>query len=249
MSDWWPFDRSWAEEWRRGLSGLMAAGDPLALTVDTARTWLTGKERTFRVGGRDVRLTLTDLSVEPGDVARMVGQYGTVRVAARDVRWDDHRLERLELRARNVHLRPGARPTVVAAPVHAEALVPASSAAAWLAAASPRLELVHDAPVPQIGVAGLPWLRLEVEPGAEGRSIQLRPRALRVLDRRVPLRCPAFSVPLPKLPSGFLLTSVEPAPGGFAVRGLFSEWQRALTRDGLERLLTAMRAGQGRVDV
>ena len=103
--------------------------------------------------------------------------------------------------------------------------------------------------LPQIGVAGVPWVRLEVETGAEGQSISLRPRALYLLDRRLSLPAPAFHMALPDLPAGFMLTSVEPAPGGFLLRGLFSEWQRSLSRDDLERLLAGMRAGQDRLDI
>jgi hypothetical protein len=103
--------------------------------------------------------------------------------------------------------------------------------------------------IPQVGVAGVPWVRLDVETGAEGQSIRLRPLALYLLDRRVSLRFPAFHLALPDLPDGFMLTSIEPAPGGFLVRGLFSEWQRSLSRDDVERLLAGMRGGQDRLDI
>jgi hypothetical protein len=46
-----------------------------------------------------------------------------------------------------------------------------------------------------------------------------------------------------------MLTSVEPAPGGFLARGLFSEWRRSLSRDDVERLLAGMRAEQERLDI
>jgi hypothetical protein len=46
-----------------------------------------------------------------------------------------------------------------------------------------------------------------------------------------------------------LLTSVEPAPGGFVVRGTIGEWRRSLSRDDIERLLAAMRAGPDRLDL
>ena len=85
--------------------------------------------------------------------------------------------------------------------------------------------------------------------GLRGPVIGLRPRALYLLDRRVSLRSPALHLALPELPAGFMLTSVEPAPGGFLVRGLFSEWQRSLSRDDVERLLARMRAGQDRLDI
>ncbi len=266
MAEWWPFDRSRTDEWKRSwteiisMSSAAAAsmglpqpgtlpGDPFAALVDAARAWLIGKKRTFRFSGHDLTLTLSDISVDGADLARVVGQYGHVGVSARDVQWDVYQLERVEVRASNVHLRPGARPTLVAAPVHCEAFVSASFASRWLATVSPRLELAMQEGVPQLGVTGVPWVRLEFETGAEGQSISVRPRALYLLDRRVSLRSPAFFLPVPDLPAGFMLTSVEPAPGGFLIRGLFSEWQRSLSREDIERLLAGMRAGQDRLDV
>ena len=55
-------------------------------------------------------------------------------------------------------------------------------------------------------------------------------------------RVPAFHVPLPELPFDVLLTSMEPAPGGFVMRGVLTEWQRPLSRADIERLLATMRA-------
>jgi len=155
----------------------------------------------------------------------------------------------MEVRARNVHVRPGTRPALVTAPVLVEAFVAAPVASRWLAAVSPRLELTLRAGVPQVGLAGAPWVRLEIEPGAGGGSLRVQPRALHLLERRLSLRSPAFHVPVPDLPAGLTLTSVEPAPGGFVVRGVLSEWQRSVARDDVERLLAAIRGGKERLDL
>jgi LmeA-like phospholipid-binding len=255
VAERWPFG-----EWKRNLNEVISVssaaaaslglpqpglliGDPFTAIVDTARNWLIGKRRTFSFAGSDLTLVLEDLSVEGSDLARAVGQYGQVRLLARGVEWDGYRLERLEIQARNVHLRPGAKPVLVSAPVYAEAFVSAAAASRWLAAVSPRLELAMHEGVPQVGMIGAPWARLEVEAGADGKSIRVVPRALHLLDWRLSLPpVPAYHVPLPKLPFDVTLTSVEPAPGGFVMRGLLSEWQRPLTRSDLERLLATMRA-------
>jgi hypothetical protein len=220
MAEWWPFDRSRVDEWKRtwtdivSVSSAAAAsiglpqpgtlpGDPFALLVDAARAWLSGKQRTFRFSGHDL----------------------------------------------NVYIRPGTRLTFVAAPVLCEAFVSASFASRWLATVSPRLELTMVEGIPQVTVAGMPWVRLDVDTGAEGQSICVRLRAVYLLDWRLSLPSPAFYLPVPDLPAGFMLTSVEPAPGGFVVRGLFSEWQQSLSRDDIERLLAGMRSGQDRIDI
>jgi hypothetical protein len=266
MAEWWPFDRSRTDEWKRTWTEIVSRsaaaaasiglpqpgtlpGDPFVLLVDAARAWLTGKQRTFGFAGHDLTLTLSDISVHGTDLARVMGHYGQVRISARDVRWHVYQLERVDIRAGNVYVRPSTRLTLVTAPVHWEAFISASFASKWLASVSPRLELSMVAGIPRIGVFGVPWVRLEVEAGAEGQSVSMRPRALHLLDWRVALRAPAFYLALPELPAGFMLTSVEPAPGGFLVRGLLTEWRRSLSREDVERLLAGMRSGADRLDI
>jgi len=266
MAEWWPFDRSWADDWKRNWTEVLNVssaaaqslglpqpgglpGDPFTVLVEAARAWLVGKKQTVSFAGQEFTLVLTDITTERPDLARAIGQYGEVGVTAQDVQWEGHHLERLSVKARNVHLRPGTRPTLVVAPVLIEAFVSAPAASRWLAATSSRLELTMRTGVPQVGVIGAPWVRLEIEPGAEGRSIRIRPSALHVGDRRLSLRLPAFYAPLPELPDNFMLTAVEPAPGGFTVRGLLSEWRRPLSREDIDRLLSGMRSGQVHLDL
>jgi hypothetical protein len=138
---------------------------------------------------------------------------------------------------------------LLASPVLCEGFMPAEAASRWLATVSPLLELVLRDGVPQVGLVGAPWARLEVETGAEGRSVHVRLRALRLGDLRLSLWSPTFSMSLPELPGGAMLTSVEPVAGGFVMRGMLSEWQRSLSREGVERLLAGMRAGNDRLDL
>ncbi len=266
MTEWWPFDRSWTDDWKRSLSDIVAMssaaaasvglpqpgtlpGDPVAALVEAARAWLVGKKRTFRFSGHDLTLTLSDISMGGTDLARVVGQYGNIVISGRDVQWDAYQFERVEIQARNVHLRPGARPKLVAAPVLLEAFVSASFASHWLATVSPRLQVVMKEGVPQVDLMGVPWVRLELQTAAEGRSISARPRAVYLLDWRMSLRSPAFFLPIRDLPAGFMLTSVDPAPGGFLIRGQFGEWQQSLSREIIEQLLAGIRGGQERLDI
>jgi hypothetical protein len=155
--------------------------------------------------------------------------------------WGGQEFERLEVQVRNVHLRPGARPLLVVAPVLVEAFVTVEAASRFLASVSSLLELIVSDGVPQVGVIGAPWLRFEVETGAGGESLRVQPRALRLFDQRLALWSPAFHLPVPSLPSGIVLTSVEAAAGGFTVRGVLSEWQRSVAREDLDKLLTVIR--------
>jgi hypothetical protein len=266
MAEWWPLGRPWADDWPRNWlnmlsesSALFASlglpspatlpGDPFAAVVGAARVWLVGKPRSFRISGHELTLTLTDITVEGSDMARAVGQYGQVRISATDVQWDGYQFGRLEVLARNVHLRPGSQPTLIVAPLLVEAFVPAPVAARWLAAASPRLRLTLPDGVPQLALARAPWARLEVEAGAEGRCILIRPRALHLRDRRQSLRFPAFPLIRPALPGGLLLTTARATAGGFVVGGTLTEYQRPLTRADLERLLAGMRGGGEHLDL
>jgi hypothetical protein len=135
--------------------------------------WLVGVPKTFRISGRDLTLTLTDLVVEGSDVARAMGQYGQVRFYARDVQWDGYQLDRLEILARNVHLRPGRQPALVAAPLLVEVFVPASVASRWLAAALPRFEVTWRDGLPQLSLParrGPGWKWRQVPMGAPSSS-------------------------------------------------------------------------------
>src|ERR1700751_4306024 len=133
MADWWPFDRSWVDAWGLSAAGMLSPpssaaaslglpqprtlpGDPFGMLVDAARTWLTGKKRTFRFAEGVLNLVLEDISLEGSALARIIGQYGQARILARDVEWDGYQFDRMEITVKNVHLRPVTRPGPVAAP-------------------------------------------------------------------------------------------------------------------------------------
>ncbi len=262
-----PSDRWWPDEWKHTWTELLSLstaaraflglpipqtlpGDPFGVIVDAVRARLIGKNRTFRVRGRDLTMVLDDISVHGTDLARSMGQYGEIRIAARDIEWQGGQFGQVEIRARNVHLRPGASPALVAAPVLWEMNIPASFASSWLARVEPRFDLAIDAGGPHIGLAGRARrARMEVKAAAEGRSILLRPRALRLGSRRVPLRLPAYHVSLASLPGNVAVTSVETHAEGIVIRGSVSEWRRSLSRGDVERFVGVLRAGQGRIDL
>jgi hypothetical protein len=102
-----------------------AAAAPYRTLFTTLQQLLVGKEVTVRIGNQDVVLTVTELdsALEPQGLA--VGQLGEVRVAARDIRSDQQRLQHAVAVLRNVHIRPGMPPLVVAAPVKLSSVLPA----------------------------------------------------------------------------------------------------------------------------
>ena len=263
----WPFGRWWVDELRRGWDDLFSLssaavgsiglpvrgtlpGDPFGAIVGVLRARVVGKNRTFRVNGRDLTLILDDISVEGNDLARSMGQYGEVRITARDIEWDGGRLERMEIQARNVHLRPAVLPTLVAAPVRWEVFVAAASASSWWANAASRFDLGFSTGVPHIGLAGRrSWVRLELEVAAAGRSIRVRPRALRLGNWRLPLLLPVRHVWLHSLPSDIVLTEIESDSAGVMLRGQLSEWRRSLSLADVERFVAALLAETARIDI
>jgi LmeA-like phospholipid-binding len=208
---------------------------------------LVGKEITVRLGDQDVVLTVTELdsALEPQGLA--VGQLGEVRVAARDISWDQHRLQHAVAVLRNVHIRPGVPPVLVAAPVKLSSALPAEVFDDVLRRAAPQLrtELRED------GTAQLRWGRqpgwggLQVDVDVVGTTLLLRPRAVTAGQRRwaLPARTPAYRVPLPELPHELLVTDVSLGPDSLQLSALLPEWRMELPPRYLEDVITRLSQG------
>lgn len=230
-----------------GNGAAQAVAAPYRTLFTTLQQLLVGKQVTVRIGNHDVMLTVTELdsALEPQGIA--FGQLGQVRVAARDIRWDQQHLERAVAVLRNVHIRPGVPPLVVAAPAELSSVLPAEIFNDVLRQAAPRLcgELCDD------GNARLSWARLpgwgsiEVSVDVVGTMLWLRPRALITRRRRwtLPARCPAYRVPLPELPRGLLLTDVNLGLDTLELSATLPEWRTELPLRHLENLITGLSQG------
>ena len=253
----------WTRNWMRLISSASSAAssiagpasriiptNSLAAVLNAVRDQVVGRSRTFRLWGRDVTLTLDDVSITGSDLARSVGQFGNIHIVTRDIHWDSSRIERLAFHARNVHVRPGMPPTLVAAPVSWELWAAPSVVSGWLAAAAPTHSLEFVEGIPLVRLPKAPsWLRLEVRPSAEGRSIRLQCIALRIRSRRLPIRLPDHIVPLPVLPDQAVLSSVETFADKIVMRGLIHEWQRSVSQSDLQGLLALLRSREGRIEL
>lgn len=228
-----------------------AATVPYRTLFATLQQLLVGKGVTVRIGEHDVRLTVTELESELDPQGLAVGQLGEVRVAAHDISWDDNdsgqRLQSAVAVLRNVHIRPGVPPLVVAAPAELSTELPKEIFDGVLKQAAPHLrsELGQD------GTTRLRWARrpgwggLEVDAEVTGTTLWLRPRALVTGQRRwkLPVRTPAYQVPLPELPHGLMITGVEMAEDSLRVSGLLPEWRMELPMRALEDLITRLSQG------
>jgi hypothetical protein len=224
-----------------------AVAAPYSTLFTTLQQLLVGKEVAVRIGNQDVVLTVTELdsALEPRGLA--VGQLGEFQVAARDIRWDQHRLQRAVAVLRNAHIRPGVPPVLVAAPTELSLALPPEIFDNVLRQSAPRLrsELRED------GTARLHWARrpgwggLEVEVDAAGTTLWLRPRTVIAGQRRwtLPARTPAYRVSLPALPQALMVTQVNLAPDALQLSALLPEWRMELPLRHLEDLITRLSQG------
>jgi hypothetical protein len=224
-----------------------AVAVPYRTVFTTLQQLLVDKEITVRLGNSDVVLTVTELAsaLEPQGLA--VGQLGEVRVAARDVRWDEHRLESAAAVLHNVHIRPGVPPVLVAAPIQLSSALPTEIFDDVLRQSVPQLRTERGAD----GTARLRWSRrpawggLEVDVDVAGTTLWLRPRTLLTGRRRwaLPARTPAYRLPLPALPQGLLVTEVSLAPDALQLSALLPEWRTELPLRNLEDLISGLSQG------
>ncbi|MGV0632924.1 LmeA family phospholipid-binding protein [Mycolicibacillus trivialis] len=187
------------------------------------------------VTGFDSRLDVRNLSV---------GQLDDVRIEARDLVWDDNRLDRATVLLRNVHFRPSTPPVVVAAPVELTVDLPAAVVGDVIRWAMPRLagEIGPD------GVARLHWARrpllgnIEVDAQVDGSTLWLQPRGVVLRRRRWALseRTPAYPIQLPPFPHGLELTDVRLGPDTLHLTGVLPEWRMAVPQAGLETIITQL---------
>lgn len=212
----------------------------------TLQQLLVGKEITVRIGEHDVVLTVTELDSELDPTGLAVGQLGQVRLAARDIQWDQYLLQRADAVLDNVHIRPGVPPVVVAAPTRLSSQLPAAILVELLSEAAPQLrsELFDDG-------ARLRWARrpgwggVDVDVDVMGTTLWLRPRAVVTGQRRwsLPLRTPGYQVPLPELPHGMLLTGAHLELDSLHLSALLPEWRMELPLRHLEEVISQLSQG------
>ena len=224
-----------------------AVAVPYRTLFTTLQQLLVGKRVTIGMGDHDVTLTLTELDSELEPRALAVGQLGEVRVAARDIEWGQQRLQRAVAVLRNVHIRPGVPPLVVAAPVELSTALPAEIFDEMVRQAAPQLhaQLRADSTAQLHWVRRPGWGSLEVDVNVVGTTLWVRPRALLTGQRRwkLPKRTPAHPVPLPELPHGLLVSGVSLGVDSLEISGLLPEWRMELPLRHLEDVISQLSQG------
>ena len=227
-----------------------AVAVPYRTLFTTLQQLLVGKRVTIRMGDHDVTLTVTELDSELEPRGLAVGQLGEVRVAARDIEWGRQRLQRAVAVLRNVHIRPGVPPLVVAAPVELSTSLPAEIFDEMVRQAAPQLhaQLRADSTAQLHWVRRPGWGSLEVDVNVVGTTLWVRPRALltgltRQRRWKLPKRTPAHRVPMPELPYGLLVTGVSLGVDSLEISGLLPEWRMELPLRHLEDVISQLSQG------
>jgi hypothetical protein len=143
-----------------------------------------------------------------------------------------------------VHMRPGAPPVFVAAPVELTLEVPAAVLDDLFRWAAPRLsgEVGNDG-IARLRLARRPMLgHLEIDARLDGSTLWLKPRGLVIRRSRWPLpaRTPAYPVRLPELPHGLQLTGISFAPKVVCLSGTVPEWRMDMPRTRLEYIINQL---------
>jgi hypothetical protein len=222
-------------------TGAAAAYRTLFMTL---RRLVVGRELSVRLDEGDITLTVTEFDSRLDVRGLAVGQLSDVRLAARDIRWDNNRLDRATAVLHNVHLRPAAPPVLVAAPVDLTVELPTDTLDELFRLVAPRLtgEIGPDG-IARLRFAGRPALgHLEVDAELDGSTLWLRPRGLVFGRRRLGLshRTPGYRVQLPELPHGLQLTDISIEPDKLCLSGRIEEWQIDVPRTRLEDVVNQL---------
>jgi hypothetical protein len=222
-------------------TGAAAAYRTLFMTL---RKLVVGRELSVRLDEGDITLTVTEFDSKLDVRGLAAGQLSDVRLAARDIRWEDNRLDRATAVLHNVHLRPAAPPVLVAAPVDLTVELPADALDEMFRLAAPRLagEIGPDG-VARLRLARRPGLgHLEVDAILAESTLWLRPRGL-VLGRkrvRLPDRTPGYRVAIPELPHGLTLTDISIEPDKLCLSGRLEQWRIDVPRARLEDVVNQL---------
>jgi hypothetical protein len=222
-------------------TGAAAAYRTLFMTL---RRLVVGRELSVRLDEGDITLTITEFDSRLDVRGLAVGQLSDVRLAARDIRWDNNRLDRATAVLHNVHLRPSAPPVLIAAPVELTVELPADALDDLFRLATPRLtgEIGEDG-IARLRLARRPGIgHLEVDALLDGSTLWLKPRGLVVRSKRMrlPGRTPAYPVHLPDLPHGLQLTDISIEPDKLCLSGTLQEWRIDVPRTRLEDVINQL---------
>lgn len=229
--------------WSSAAAGPVSSGAAMAYRTlfTTVRRMVVGRRLAIRLDDGLLTLTVTEFDSRLDVRGLAVGQLNDVRIAVRDIRWEDQTFDNATAVLHNVHMRPTAPPVLVAAPVDLTLEVPTAALHDLFRWAAPRLsgEVGSDG-VARLRMARRPMLgHLEIDARLDGSTLWLRPRVLAFRRSRIalPAKSPEYPVHLPELPHGLRLTGIRFAPDAVCLSASVAEWQMDMPRKRLEDIL------------
>ncbi len=234
---WRTWGRPAAEAaFEHGLPSLSQA--PLQLLLDAVRDRLVGRTVSMTVAARELSFVLDEVEVAPDPLLLASGQVDDVHIKASQVRWGETTLESAHAVLRNVHTRPGSRPSMVTAPVDITVQLSVSQLAELLRSSAPWLVVGK-------GADGELRVRLRRRPGWGWVAVTLvadSPRMLAVPTgvgrrghrRRLPSRVPRVPIRL-TMPDGTRLVGVAALDSGVELHLRVDEY-RLDYREAMARL-------------
>jgi hypothetical protein len=226
--------------------------DPIAAVAGAARAGVVGRAVTFRAGRNTVTMTVSDVDLRPTAIGMMVGQYEDLRLEAEQVTWGSIRLRRLSVRCRNVHVRPGAPSTLVAAPVEITAVLGQDELARMLGTRLRRVALTigEDAIARATPAGHERWGHLELVPRLDGSTVALVPTGLVLRGHRWAIRrWRGIRLHGWHLPPDVYLSAVELGPAQLTVHAVLTQWREPLSTSLLSKLARRLRAGGDAIEV
>jgi hypothetical protein len=220
--------------------------------LDVLRVRLIGRLISVVTARAEISLVLSDLRIGPSPLELALGHLGDVSASARDVAWGGRSIDTISLVFRNVHVRPGPEPTLIVAPVEVSATVGQASLDGWLRGTRQTVITLGNDTITVARRGQERWGCIEVEPHVGGSELRFVPTAISIRSRRfgVPRRTPvAFTVGLPPLPRGLVVTGAAVRDRQILLTGIIPEIREPMDPSQLQQLDRLARRGTDRFDV
>ncbi len=221
--------------------------------LSTARTRLVGREISLKAGSGELHLTLEDLRFSASPLGLALGQFGTITTDASNVSWDGGRLNSLTVKFKNVHLRPGAQPALIIAPIKFSATIRQDVLNQLIAGAADKVSV--ELQPNGIAVARRPgresWGSAQVTPRIEDQNVRLVAKGLTVGTRSFTTQragIPSALIEVPPLPGGMRMTDIALGDSCVNIEAVINEWREPVTAQQLLMLSDLVRSDNTQLD-
>lgn len=223
-------------------------GRLLVDVVESSMSGLLGRELDVTFGTSRAQMRPVTLRLDPAPLGIATGRLDRVEVRLDDVRWPAGRIDRLQLRARSVHITPGVTPALVAGPIDLTATLHQATLDDWLTSLGVDwgVRLAGDGWVEVTWPGRERWGHAVFSATARDRTLHLAPEEVVVRGRRVRRAVQRYAKPLtvtlPRLPGDARVIRVLPRRGLVEVRAIVDELREPVTIRQLDQM---RRAAQG----